>query len=242
MFNNWDLVFAAYNWGEGKVQRLIDRSGKDNFWDMMDLRRNFPRETKKHVALIQASIILARNPGRYGLPADLDPPLTYDRIPVPRAVDLRSAAKLLGISLDELKGLNPALRGLSTPANYPGYELNVPAGVDSEVSEKIADLPAVKFKPPAEFASRYKVKPGDTLSSIARRYRISVAAIQTANNIASPRALKAGTWLHVPSSSGIRSSLGTARISSQRIPSKIKPAPRRKTAATAKSASKPSGS
>ncbi len=235
MFNDWDLVFAAYNWGEGKVQRLIDRSGKDNFWELMDLRRNFPRETKNHIPLIQASIILARNPEKYGFPRDLDPPLNYDKIVVSKAVDLRAAAKLLGISLDELRELNPSLRGLSTPANYPNFELKVPAGVDSDVGLKIAALPEVKFKPPAELSGRYKVQPGDTLGGIALRYHTTAAAIQAANDIKSPKSLRAGMWLHVPSSPGIKSAPRPAKLSAARIPSKINTPPKKKVSTARKS-------
>ena len=238
MFKDWDLVFAAYNWGEGKVQRLIDRSGKDNFWDLLDLRRNFPRETRKHVSLIQASIILARNPEKYGFPKELDPPLTFEKISVSKAIDLRAAAKLLGISLDELKELNPSLRGLSTPANYPGFELKVPAGADSEVGQKIAALPAVKFRPPPELPGRYKVQPGDTLSGIALRFHTTAGAIQAANDIRSPKSLRAGTWLRVPSSSASRSVSRSAKLSSQRIPSKIKTPPKAKIPIARKAPSK----
>lgn len=200
MFKDWDLVLAAYNWGEGKVQRLIDRSGRNNFWDLMELRRNFPKETKNHVPLIHASVILARNPEKYGFPKDLDPPMTYDKLAVSKPIDLRAAAKILGITLDELKALNPALRGLSTPAGYPDFELNVPAGVDPDAGRKVAALPAVKFKPPPESAGRYKVQAGDTLSKIAIRFHTTVAALQAANDIKSPKSLRVGSLIHVPGS------------------------------------------
>ncbi len=208
MFKDWDLVLAAYNWGEGKVQHLVDRSGLTDFWAMTDLRRTFPKETKNHVPLIQASVILARNPEKYGFPKELDPPETFDRIAVSRPIDLREAAKLLNTSLDELKRLNPALRGLSTPADYPGFELKVPAGSDPETSQKVADLPAVKFKPPPEFPSRHKVLPGETLTGIAAKYHISVKALQSANGIKSPNSLRIGTVIRVPA---IRASVATAR-------------------------------
>ena len=101
MFKDWNLVLAAYNWGEGKVQKLIDRSGLNDFWDLMDLRRNFPQETKNHVPLIMASIILARNPEKYGLPSRARIAARKSRPhSVPRAIDLRAAAKILNISLE----------------------------------------------------------------------------------------------------------------------------------------------
>ncbi len=223
MFSDWNLVLAAYNWGEGKVQKLIDRSGLNDFWQMTNLRRrNFPSETKNHVPLIMASIILARNPGKYGLPKELERPQTYELIPVSKPIDLRSAARILGITTDDLKELNPALRGLSTPADYPGYQLKVPAGSSQpEIAQKIAELPAVKFKPPME-GTRYRVRPGDTFSSIASRNHITVAALQRANQGVSPKSLQPGKWIQIPGSGGTSASSGriSTRIASHRISGK----------------------
>lgn len=202
MFKDWNLVLAAYNWGEGKVQRLIDRSGLNDFWEMTDLRRrNFPKETKNHVPLIMASIILAHNPEKYGLPKELQVPQAYEQLAVSKPIDLRAAARILNITLDELKELNPSLRGLSTPANYPDFQLKVPAGSSQpEVCQKIAELPAVKFKPPAEHADRYKIQPGDTFTKIAARYHVTVAELERANRGISPKSLRIGKWIQIPGS------------------------------------------
>jgi len=238
MFKDWDLVLAAYNWGEGKVQRLIDRSGRNSFWDLMELRRNFPAETKNHVPLIQASIILARNPEKYGFPKDLDPPLAYDKLTVSKAIDLRAAAKLMNISLEELRKLNPALRGFSTPVSYPGFELKIPPGTDVEITEKIAALPAVRLKPPSEFPNRYKVQSGDTLTQIALHFHTTVAALQAANNITSPKLLKVGSWIQVPApSSTVRSGSVSTHVASKRIPSTIKSPAKGKPSTTGRIAS-----
>jgi membrane-bound lytic murein transglycosylase D len=237
MFNDWHLVLAAYNWGEANVQRLIKRSGINDFWDLMDLRRNFPRETKNHVPLIMASIILARNPERYGLPTELDEPESYHRFPVSKPVDLRSVASVLNTTVDELKRLNPALRTLSTPANYPEFELKVPPGTDPDAAEKLAALPPARIRPVAEFSGRYRIREGDTLGGIAARYRTSIAALQRANNIRNPRALRAGRWITVPESgtSASRTSSKAApirsKVTSSRINSKIKNNPIRSTKA-----------
>jgi membrane-bound lytic murein transglycosylase D len=198
MFKDWNLVLAAYNWGEGKVLKLMDRSGLNDFWELMDLRRNFPAETQNHVPLIMASIILARNPDKYGLPSDLESTLEYSKLPISKPVDLRAAARILNVSLEDLKQLNPALRGLSTPPAYPDFQLNVPAGSTPEMHMKIAALPEVKIRPQTEMASRHKIQSGDTLDKIARKYGISVAALKSANRISSPNSLKAGTWIRIP--------------------------------------------
>ncbi len=234
MFKDWNLVLAAYNWGEGKVQKLIDRSGINDFWDLMDLRRNFPQETKNHVPLIMASVILARNPAKYGFPVALEEPLEYGLVTVSKSIDLRAAAKILNTSLDHLKQLNPALRGLTTPADYPDFALKVPAGTPADASSQIAALPPVKLRPPPEYGTaRHRVRPGETLARIASRYRVSVAELQRLNNLRSAKSVRAGTYLTVPrqtararvSSSG----RSRTRLASTRLGSKIKSTPIRST-------------
>ncbi|MBP1609057.1 MAG: mltD 2 [Acidobacteria bacterium] len=214
MFNDWNLVLAAYNWGEGKVQNVMERSGLNDFWKLCDLKRKLPKETKNHVPLIQASIILARNPEKYGLPKELDAPLSYDLVSVSKPVDLKAVAKIFGITLEELKQLNPSLRRSSTPPNYPDFQLKVPAGSDSELLQKVAELPPVKVKAVAATGNRYKVQAGDTLSSIAQRYRITLAALQNANAGVSAKALRAGSWIQLPKTAGSQRSTATSKAAS----------------------------
>ena len=201
MFQDWNLVLAAYNWGEGKVQRLMERSGLDDFWDLADLgkKRNLPTETKNHVPLIMASIILARNPEKYGLPTALDRPLPVEAASLGHSIDLRGAAKLLETPVEELKQLNPELRGYITPNEPGGYRLKVPAGTASDMVSRIASLPVAKLPPPPPVRrARYKVKPGETLTQIAARYKVSVGALQSANDLGASKQLRSGTWIEVP--------------------------------------------
>src|SRR5437867_5132437 len=201
MFKDWNLVLAAYNWGEGKVQRLMERSGLDDFWDLADLgkKRNLPAETKNHVPLIMASIILARNPEKYGLPTALDRPLPVEAASLGHSIDLRGAAKLLETPVEELKPLNPELRGYITPNEPGGYRLKVPAGTASDMVSRIASLPVAKLPPPPPVRrARYKVKPGETLTQIAARYKVSVGALQSANDLGASKQLRSGTWIEVP--------------------------------------------
>jgi len=199
MFKDWNLALAAYNWGEGRVQRLIKSTGLNDFWQLVNLRKRVPRETKNHVPLIQASVILGKNPEKYGLPTELDPPLKYAEVSVSKPIDLRAVAKVLSTSIEELKRLNPSLRGLTTPANYPNFQLKVPIESDPDLHQQLASLPAAKVRLPAEFDRRYKVKRGDTLSGIAARYRVSVRELQRANGLSSKNKVRAGMWLQVPS-------------------------------------------
>ena len=200
MFQDWDLVLAAYNWGEGNVKKLIENTGKPDFWQLADLtkkNRKLPDQTRKHVPLIHASAILAREPGRYGFPTEWAPPLQYSTVVISKPTDLKAIASVLGTSFEELKRLNPALRGNRTPANYPGFELKVPADSDPELYALLAALPEARYKPSPDFNGRHKVVSGETLSSIARKYGVSVEALQKANGLSSSR-ITAGKTLYVP--------------------------------------------
>jgi membrane-bound lytic murein transglycosylase D len=238
MFKDWNLVLAAYNWGEGKVLRLVNKSGRNDFWDLLELKRNFPKETKNHVPLIMASIILARNPEKYGLPTELDRPLVFDRVSISKPTDLKAAAALMGLATAQLKELNPALRGLTTPPGYPDFELKVPAGTPQEIIGKLAALPAAKVRAQPDYTARYRVRPGDTLNRIASRLGVTVAALQSANKV-QPSSLKAGMWLTVPPA---RSSSAASKVASSAM-KKSSPSARGVTAKTASTArSKPSRS
>jgi membrane-bound lytic murein transglycosylase D len=142
-FGDWTLALAAYNWGGGRIKRLIKRCGIHDFWEMVDSGQRLPKETKNHVPLIYASIIVARNSEIYGLPTDLDSPPEYVEVSVPKPIDLRTAAKVLNTTVIELRRLNPSLRRLSTPSNYPDYRLKVPADSDLNLRERLAALIAM---------------------------------------------------------------------------------------------------
>jgi len=105
---DWNLVLAAYNGGPGRVQRAMNRSGKEDFWELAQSSRYLPRETREYVPLILAAIIVAKNPAQYGFEVVTQTPVQYDKVTVPRAIDLRRVAEWTGSSIDEIQSLNPA--------------------------------------------------------------------------------------------------------------------------------------
>ena len=139
MFKDWNLVLAAYNWGEGAIQRLVEGSGVNDFWRLSAMNRKMPAETKNHVPLIMASIILARNPEKFGLPTELEAPPEFDRVNISRQINIKAAAGALNVPVEVLTKLNPALRTNYTP---PGSEFAfcVPAGIGAGLSREIRGL------------------------------------------------------------------------------------------------------
>ena len=174
-FNDWYLALAAYNSGSGNVRRAIRRSGSRDFWT---LRRNLPRETRNYVPAFIASVIVAKQPEKYGFKPTIDKPWTFESIEVPDALDLQFLAKESGIALDELRELNPAIRRDLTPARST-TTLRLPAGTTASAEAALNSTPRDQWAP----RMIHTVRSGDSLYSIARKYGSSVSAIRQANSL-----------------------------------------------------------
>lgn len=192
MFGDWNLALAAYNAGENKIQRGLARYGVSDFWSLAETSA-IRRETKNYVPMIQAAIVVAKAPEKYGFVFEPEPALAYDAVPVQGAVDLRTVAECAGSTLESVRGLNPELRRLATPAGRT-FNVKVPSGSGDDAARCLAELPAERR---ASFRT-HVVARGQTLSTIARRYGTRVEDIAQANGIASSRRLARGTELIIP--------------------------------------------
>jgi membrane-bound lytic murein transglycosylase D len=190
---DWHLVLAAYNGGLGRVQRAMKRSGRDDFWALSTSTRYLPRETREYVPLILAAIIVAKNPVQYGFNVTAEEPVAFEKVTVPRAIDLRRVAEWTGRPVDEIQTLNPELRRWTTPLKTE-YELKLPAGTAATFSERLASAS------PNELVSLtwYTVKKGESLATIARKLRVSRADLAEANHLSTRSAVRTGQALVVP--------------------------------------------
>jgi membrane-bound lytic murein transglycosylase D len=195
LFNgDWHLVLAAYNGGLGRVQRAMKRSGRDDFWSLSANSKYLPRETREYVPLILAAIVVARNPAQYGFEITPSAPIAYEKVAVPRAIDLRRVAEWSGTSIDEIQALNPELRRWTTPVRYPEYEVKVPLGSAERFNVRLAAAS------PSDFVSLnwYTVRGGETLTTIARKLRVSRTELAEANHLSVKSRVRAGQGLIVP--------------------------------------------
>jgi membrane-bound lytic murein transglycosylase D len=191
---DWHLVLAAYNGGQGRVLRAMQRSRTENFWDLSESQRYLPKETREYVPLILAGMIIGRNPGQYGFDISESAPLAYEKVPVPRAIDLRKVAEWTGSSVDEIQALNPELRRWTTPLRYPDYELKVPAGTADQFRARFAAAS------PDELTTLnwHTVRRGETLTTIARKLRVSKSELAAANALSTRSRVSAGQKLIIP--------------------------------------------
>jgi membrane-bound lytic murein transglycosylase D len=193
---DWNMVLAAYNGGPGRVSRAMKRSGVDDFWKLSATSKYLPRETREYVPLILAAMIIGRNPAQYGfeVAAAEATSYNYEKVALPRAIDLRHVAEWTGTSVDEIQQLNPELRRWTTPVKYPNYEVKVPKGTADRLTARLAEAS------PADFTvlKWYTTKKGETLLTVARKFGVSRGDVADANNLSVKSRLHPGQELIIP--------------------------------------------
>lgn len=195
MFNDWEHALAAYNWGEGAVQRAIERNQARGLpTDYQSLYPGMPAETRNYVPKLLAVKNIIEHPARFGLALAHVPNEPYlETVTIRRHIDITLAARFAGMSIEEFRFLNPAH--------------NKPV-INSDSAETIV-LPrhrvAMFNNNIAQYANRplvstktHLVRAGERPESIAELYGISVAELNNMNNIGGRRRIATGQALVVP--------------------------------------------
>ncbi len=214
MFGDWLTALAAYNCGEGRVLRVISRQHinyLDSFWD---LYRQLPNETARYVPRFLATLLIVNNPQKYGF--DLShtaKPIAYGEVKVNKIMKIKDIAEKIEISEEVLNLLNPALRYKMTPDRE--YHLKLPEGYLEKFNVVYNDIPASE-KPSLAFVQngndtgnhrisrhrsayvKHRVKRGETVYSIAKKYGVSVSNIRSLNRLGSKKKLVQGRILTIP--------------------------------------------
>ncbi len=188
---DWNLALASYNAGPGRVQRAMRQSRQTDYWRLTATSRFLPRETRDYVPMIMASILIARNPELYGFDVGVVAPFAYEHVTVPNALDLKILAEWSGVTVEQLRTLNPELRRTTTPMG--AHDLKVPAGTAATIERQLASA-----EPLFVHFNFHTVKRGETLAVIARRYRVSLAELRQANELTARSRLRASQTLMIP--------------------------------------------
>jgi membrane-bound lytic murein transglycosylase D len=195
LFHDWFLALAAYNAGEGRILRAMEKTGLNDFWQLGASGILKP-QTVNYVPAVIAATLISKNPAHYGFDIEYEKPLEYETVVLDRPVRLRHLTASERVSLEDLQQLNPELRTEVTPRQGDGYFLKVPVGTREVVEAAYAEAPTAK---PVSYR-RHVARKNETLASIAKRYRVAVADVAAVNDTL-PRTghLRKGQVVVIPS-------------------------------------------
>ncbi len=198
---NWPYAVSAYNMGEYGLERTIAAAGGErDLWALLEMPQtsNYMRqETRKFYAKLLATIVVARNPERYGFSQSLEPADSTVRVPVKGCYSLRALNEACGLPADTLKRLNPEyIRGVTPPQG--SYGVAVPTDKADTLVTALKKVPELKYTSYTGPDGVHIVRPRETPSQIAKLYGVSTKELMRVNRIQSARTLQVGQRLLVP--------------------------------------------
>lgn len=213
VFQSWYLAMAAYNAGEVRILSAIMKSGTRDFWTLVQ-KKALPKETMDYIPKFLAAAIIGHNPQRFGF--NVPTPAEFKDstlVAVPSPVRLETVAQAINLNVAELLEINTHLSKGVTPPNQREYEIWVPSEHVDRVRGKLADIGAARLghsvavadagdegvrevEAERDVPAMIKIKRGDSLKKIAKRYHKSVGYLKRVNNLTSSR-LRPGTQLRL---------------------------------------------
>lgn len=213
-FNRWDLAIAAYNCGPGNVKKAILRSGgKTDFWEIY---RFLPRETRGYLpALVAANYVMTYHEEHGICPMEPNIPIGTDTLLITKNLHFKQITQFCDISIDDIRAINPQYLKDVIPGEAETYVLRLP---NSAITQFIANEDSIynynkeQFFPKSDIAKMlkqakanddgrgtlkyHKIRNGETLGSIARKYRVTVKQIMRWNNMRNTK-IRAGRRLKI---------------------------------------------
>ncbi len=203
LFGSWYLSMAAYNAGENKIKRIVMQNQTRDFWELA-YQHKLPIETTNYVPKFLAARLIAKNPEKYGFTnITYEPQLEYIKVPINEPVDLSLMAKHSGISRDTLKSLNPSALTHYLPVFSDRQQyLKLPVQNEEDNLQTALSKSYVSHKRLRIHSTRnqkyHKVRRGETVSHIARRFRTTPRKIKSVNSLRSDYHIRAGQVLRIP--------------------------------------------
>ncbi|MBJ47993.1 MAG: hypothetical protein CMG59_02310 [Candidatus Marinimicrobia bacterium] len=193
-FDDWYLAFAAYNCGSSRVERAIKRHGSRNYWDLHTL----PSQTRSYVPNIMAAIIISNNPKKYGFQINSEDSFDWIEKETNKSVKLKTVADCANIDIKELQKLNPEIKQATIPPlkKNETYILRLPTNISKDFDSLFA-LVKAPILDELVFID-HKVRKGESLWIIARKYKARVSDIVSINKISDKGYIRPGQNLKIP--------------------------------------------
>ncbi|MGH1467535.1 MAG: LysM peptidoglycan-binding domain-containing protein [Bdellovibrionales bacterium] len=198
-FGSWHLAMSSYNAGEHRVLRAVMNNMTREFWELHE-KRQLPRETLDYVPKFIAAAKIASNPAKYGFShIEGQEPFAFEEIKIRKGISLSKFAKNTGVSTKEIKRLNPSFKTDFAPI-YRGETttIRVPVGRRDIALAAVSKSYSTKKYVVAGGKSYHRVRRGDTLSGIAKKYRTRVSTLKNLNGLTSRSIIRPGRKIRLP--------------------------------------------
>lgn len=195
-FGCWYLAAASYNVGEKKVEKVLEKHGTRDIWELIKYN-TLPKETREYIPKLIAAAIIAKDPERFGFEKiNYDNPIRFVKVKVPKATSLKDVAKCAGVDLETVRHYNPEiLRGITPPDRE--FKIKLPEWVDVQAFlEKLSNILSSRKKLVGYF--QYRVKKNDTIKNISARYKVPEEVLCLWNTDKETIRLKQGKILYIP--------------------------------------------
>jgi hypothetical protein len=192
-FGRWYLAVAAYNAGQGAIDKALQSSGAKDFWTLSAKAKLLKEETRNFVPKFVAASLIANDPEKYGF-SDVayESATDYEEVEVQGSLRLASLAEMAGTDPKTIRELNPELLQGLTPPEESGFRMKLPTGHAAIFARAYQERQETR----ETLLVTHEVKKGETLFAIARRYGQRVSALMKLNGLLSPR-LRVGQRLKV---------------------------------------------
>ena len=191
VFDNWYLSLAAYNSGKGRVLRASRVHQTYDFWQLHSL----PRETRNYIPYYLSAAIIVKDPESFGFKIPKVKPIVYEEVILENSADLSVLARVAGVDSKIIRSYNPELRQSATPADSP-YKLKLPQGVKDQFLLAWNSIPnEERFAP--QFVM-HRVKYGESLWTISKKYSVSIHDIAGVNKIRNRHKISIGQKIKIP--------------------------------------------
>jgi membrane-bound lytic murein transglycosylase D len=200
-FGSWHLAMSSYNAGEHRVLRAIMGNMTREFWELHE-KKQLPRETLDYVPKFIAAAKIASNPKKYGFShIEGQLPFSFEEIKTTKGISLRKFAQNTGVPLEEIKRLNPIFKTDYAPI-YRGATttLRIPVGKRSMALAALTKSYSTKKFVASSGRSYHRVRRGDNLSVIAKRYNTSVGTLKRLNGLSNRSIIMPGRKIKLPGS------------------------------------------
>jgi membrane-bound lytic murein transglycosylase D len=190
-FGRWYLAVAAYNAGQGTIEKAMQSTGATDFWTL-SVKAKLKDETRNFVPKFVAAAMIASNPQKYGFESlDYETPLDFEEVEVQGSLGLAALAKMAGTDPETIRELNPALKRNQIPWTEGGFRVKLPAGQATVFALAYQERETRQ----AQLVT-HEVRKGETLFSIAQRYGQRVKFLMELNGLVNPT-LRVGQRLKI---------------------------------------------